>query len=372
MEKSCRPGLCPITINVPAPSFWQTASVRPRTPDRYSDSIGRTFSPSTTLATSEQVSRARRALGPAQARDFFATTALLSPAPLIDRTWRAKNARALVTRAGVGVAIVALSLDHTHWLLTLPLAVIAAALFGAAWAAIPAYLQAKRGSHIVITTIMFNYIAAALLVYLLNNVFKVPGSMAPESRRFGEGARIPRLDEMAGWFGMEMTRSPANISFFIALLACLGVWVLIWRTKLGYEIRAYGHSERAAVYAGIAPVWIVMITMLVSGGLAGLMATNTVMGDLQRLNLDSVLGAGFVGIAVALMGRSHPVGVILAALLFGVLYQGGAELAFEIPSIPSQMILTIQALVILFTGSLENMVRFPMERLFLWLGRGRA
>ena len=274
--------------------------------------------------------------------------------------------------AGVGVAIVALSLDHTHWLLTLPLAVIAAALFGAAWAAIPAYLQAKRGSHIVITTIMFNYIAAALLVYLLNNVFKVPGSMAPESRRFGEGARIPRLDEMAGWFGMEMTRSPANISFFIALLACLGVWVLIWRTKLGYEIRAYGHSERAAVYAGIAPVWIVMITMLVSGGLAGLMATNTVMGDLQRLNLDSVLGAGFVGIAVALMGRSHPVGVILAALLFGVLYQGGAELAFEIPSIPSQMILTIQALVILFTGSLENMVRFPMERLFLWLGRGRA
>ena len=274
--------------------------------------------------------------------------------------------------AGVGVAVVALSLDHTHWLLTLPLAVIAAALFGAAWAAIPAYLQAKRGSHIVITTIMFNYIAAALLVYLLNNVFKVPGSMAPESRRFGEGARIPRLDEMANWFGMEMTRSPANISFFIALLACLGVWILIWRTKLGYEIRAYGHSERAAVYAGIPPVWIVMVTMLISGGLAGLMATNTVMGDLQRLNLDSVLGAGFVGIAVALMGRSHPVGVILAALLFGVLYQGGAELAFEIPSIPSQMILTIQALVILFTGSLENMVRFPMERLFLWLGKGRA
>ena len=274
--------------------------------------------------------------------------------------------------AGVGVAIVCLTLDGTHWLLTLPLAIIGAALFGAAWAAIPAYLQAKRGSHIVITTIMFNYIAAAFLVYLLNQVFKVQGSMAPESRRFGEGANIPRLDEMANWIGIEITRSPANISFFVALIACYLVWLLIWRSRLGYELRAFGHSEKAAVYAGISPVWIVMIAMLISGALAGMMAINTVMGELQRLNLDSVQGAGFVGIAVALMGRSHPIGVILAALLFGVLYQGGAELAFEMPKIPSQMILTIQALVILFTGSLENMVRFPVERLFLRLNRGKA
>ncbi|MEM8788952.1 MAG: ABC transporter permease [Pseudomonadota bacterium] len=275
--------------------------------------------------------------------------------------------------AGVGVAIVCLTLDQTHWFLTLPLAVVGAALFGAGWAAVPAYLQAKRGSHIVITTIMFNYIAAAFLVYMLNNVFKVAGAMAPESRRFEAGSQIPRLDEMAGWIGLELTRTPANISFFLALIACLLVWLLIWRSRLGYEIRAFGHSEKAAVYAGISPFRIIMIAMLISGALAGMMAINTVMGELQRLNLDSVLGAGFVGIAVALMGRSHPVGVILAALLFGILYQGGAELAFEIPSIPSQMILTIQALVILFTGSLENMVRFPVERFFLSLrlARGR-
>ena len=272
--------------------------------------------------------------------------------------------------AGIGVAMVCLTLDQTYWLLTLPLAVLGAAMFGAAWAAIPAYLQAKRGSHIVITTIMFNYIAAAFLVYMLNNVFKVPGAMAPESRRFEAGAHIPRLDQMADWIGLEMTRTPANISFLIALLACFGVWLLIWRSRLGYEIRAFGFSDKAAVYAGISPVKIIMVAMLVSGALAGLMAINTVMGELQRLNLDSVLGAGFVGIAVALMGRSHPVGVILAALLFGVLYQGGAELAFEIPSIPSQMILTIQALVILFTGSLENMVRFPLEKLFLRFNMG--
>ena len=274
--------------------------------------------------------------------------------------------------AGVGVALACLMLDGTHWMLALPAAIVGGMLFGAAWAAIPAWLQAKRGSHIVITTIMFNYIAAALLIYLLNNYLKVPGAMALETRGFEAGAQIPGMHDIAGWFGFSITKTPMNISFFIALLACLLVWLLIWRSRIGYEIRAFGFSEKAAVYAGINPVKIIMFSMLLSGALAGLMAINTVMGSEKRLVLDSVLGAGFVGIAVALMGRSHPIGVILAALLFGVLYQGGAELAFEIPSIPSQMILTIQALVILFTGSLENMVRFPIERLFLHLNRGSS
>ncbi|MEM1268306.1 MAG: ABC transporter permease [Pseudomonadota bacterium] len=271
--------------------------------------------------------------------------------------------------AGVGVAIACLMLDWSHWLITLPVAVAMAAGFGAAWAAIPAWLQAKRGSHIVITTIMFNYIAAALLIYLLNTYLKVPGAMALETRGFEAGAQIPAMHEMAAWIGADIARTPMNLSFFLALLAALGVWILIWRSRLGYEIRAFGHSERAALYVGISPVTIIMAAMLISGALAGLMAINTVMGSEKRLVLDHVLGAGFVGIAVALMGRSHPIGVILAALLFGVLYQGGAELAFEIPSIPSQMILTIQALVILFTGSLENMVRFPIQSLFLRLQR---
>ena len=95
-------------------------------------------------------------------------------------------------------------------------------------------------------------------------------------------------------------------------------------------------------------------------------------GFSQKLVVDPIQGAGFVGIAVALMGRSHPLGVLLAAILFGVLYQGGAELAFEMPSISREMILVIQALVILFTGALENMVRGPIEKLFLSFKRGAA
>jgi simple sugar transport system permease protein len=270
---------------------------------------------------------------------------------------------------GLGVAVVCLTIPWPHWTLALLGATAGAAAFGAAWAAIPAYLQAKRGSHIVITTIMFNFIASALLVYLLVNVFRVPGSMAPETARFAAPTHLPNAYDIAPWLGFSRS-TPLNVSFLVALIACVGVWLLIWKTRLGYEIRAYGHSQTAAVYAGINPVRIIMISMLISGGLSGLMAINAVMGEAERLVIDPVQGAGFVGIAVALMGRSHPVGVFLAALLFGMLYQGGAELEFEMPSVSREMLLVIQALVILFTGALDNMVRMPVERLFLRLRKG--
>jgi simple sugar transport system permease protein len=267
------------------------------------------------------------------------------------------------------VAVVCLSIPWPHWSLALIGAIVGAAAFGAAWAAIPAYLQAKRGSHIVITTIMFNFIASALLVYLLVNVFRVPGSMAPETARFAEATHLPNAYDVAPWLGFSRS-TPLNVSFVVAILACVGVWLLIWKTRLGYEIRAYGHSQSAAVYAGINPVRIIMISMLISGGLSGMMAINGVMGEAERLVIDPVQGAGFVGIAVALMGRSHPIGVFLAALLFGMLYQGGAELEFEMPAVSREMLLVIQALVILFTGALDNMVRTPVERLFLAMRKG--
>ena len=274
---------------------------------------------------------------------------------------------------GLGTALVCLFVDWPHWMLALPVAVIAAGLFGAAWASIPAYLQAKRGSHIVITTIMFNFIAYSLMVYLLVHVLKPAGQMAPETSRFPEGTNLPSAYEMFSWIGISFPKSaPLNISFFIAIIACFLIWFLIWRTRLGYAIRAFGWSESAAVYAGISPFRVIMASMLISGALAGMMGINSVMGEAERLLIDSVQGAGFVGIAVALMGRSHPAGVFLAAILFGVLYQGGAELEFEMPAVSREMIVVIQALVILFTGALENLVRFPMERIFLKLGGART
>ena len=266
---------------------------------------------------------------------------------------------------GLGVALACLYVPWPHWTIGLIAACVMAAAFGAFWAAIPAWLQAKRGSHIVITTIMFNFIASALLIYVLNEVLKPVGSQDPASARFAEHLDLPTLNGMLSAMGIKASKDDSvNVTFLVALLCAVGVWVLMWRTRLGYEIRAFGHSESAARYAGINPVKITVVAMLISGGLAGLMGINTVMGEAERLVLNSTEGAGFIGIAVALMGRSHPAGVVIAAILFGFLYQGGAELALW-TTIPRELIVVIQALVILFTGALDNMVRMPLERYFL-------
>jgi simple sugar transport system permease protein len=269
---------------------------------------------------------------------------------------------------GLGVALVCLSFDSIFpWWVNFPLAILGAAAAGALWALIPAYLQARRGSHVVITTIMFNFIAASLMVYLLVGPLKPPGTMAPHTRGFQEGAHLPKLDWLLELFGFSVRSTPFNISFILALLAAVAVWVLIWRSRLGYEIRTQGFSPRAARYAGIGEARIIIIAMLVSGALAGMMALNPVMGDQHKLEIDFVSGAGFVGIAVALMGRSHPAGIVLAAILFGVLYQGGAEISFEMPNISRDMIVIIQGLVILFAGALEHMFRPYVQAAFAML-----
>ena len=274
---------------------------------------------------------------------------------------------------GIGVALVLLAVDWPHWIIALPFAVAGAGIFGAGWAAIPAYLQAKRGSHIVITTIMFNFIAGALSIYLLNGALKRPGQQAAETRTFFEGSHLPTFHEMLAPFGINFSKSaPANFSFVLALIAAWLVWLLIWRTRLGYQIRAFGWSESATAYAGISSVRVTIIAMLISGGLAGLMAINVVMGEAERLILNFVEGAGFMGIAVALMGRNHPFGIVLAGLLFGMLNQGGFELLWEMPGMSREMVFVIQALIILFTGALINMTRDPLERMFIRMQKGAA
>ena len=258
---------------------------------------------------------------------------------------------------GLGVGLVALSLDaYLPWWLTFPIAILGAAAFGALWAFIPAFLQARRGSHIVITTIMFNFIAAAVMVYMLGGPLQKSATLGPRSRDFAEGAQIPKVGGLLEPLGLDMGSSPLNITFFLALIMAVLVWVLIWRTRFGYELRTLGASPRAAVYAGMPEAKIIIVTMMISGALAGMMALNPVMGDQERLQLDFVEGAGFVGIAVALMGRSHPAGIVPAAILFGALYQGGAELSFDLPKITRDMIILIQGLVILFAGTMGNML----------------
>lgn len=270
--------------------------------------------------------------------------------------------------AGLGVVLPCLWLDASMpWYITIVVVIFGSMLMGALWALIPGYLQAKRGSHVVITTIMFNFIASSLIIYLLVDVLKPAGSMAPETRTFLEGGQLPKLGWLLQTFGLDIGGAPFNLSFIIALLASFVVWLIIWRTSLGYQIRTMGFSPTAARYAGMKEARIIIITMMMSGALAGMMAINPIMGDQHRMQLDFVGGAGFVGIAVALMGRSHPVGIIPAAIVFGMLYQGGAEISFEMPEISRDMIVIIQGLVILFAGAMEHMFRPSIARTYTTL-----
>ena len=232
-----------------------------------------------------------------------------------------------------------------------------AALFGGIWGLIPGWLQARRGSHVVITTIMLNFVASALMTYLLVNVLIKPGQSSPETVVFAPNAWMPSLKPLLAALGLDLGYAPLNLSLVLALLCCLGTWLLIWRSRIGYELRVVGSSEPAAVYGGIAPAGRIVLAMTISGALAGLMASNEILGAQHRLILGFTGGYGFVGIAVALMGRNHPVGILLAAVLFGALYQGGSELSFEMPRISRDMVVVIQGLVILFAGALEHMLR---------------
>ena len=269
---------------------------------------------------------------------------------------------------GLGVGLVCLALDNLlPPLLVVTVAIFAAALFGAVWGVIPGWLQARRGSHIVITTIMFNFIAASVMVWLLAGMLMAPGQMSPETRSFAEGVGLPQIHDVLNAIGFSVAKSPLNFSFVVALLASFGVWLLIWRTRLGYVIRATGHSERAAIYAGHNPAHIIMIAMAISGGLAGLMSLNEILGVQERVILNFTSGYGFTGIAVALMGRNHPVGILFASLLFGALYQGGAELDFEFQTITREMVLMIQGLIILFSGALAYLFAPLVARIYFWL-----
>jgi simple sugar transport system permease protein len=274
--------------------------------------------------------------------------------------------------AGLGVTLVALYLDFLPFWMLAPLLIIGGMAFGAGWAAIPGWLQAKRGSHVVITTIMFNFISYSVMTYLLVNVLIQPGQMAPESRPFADNATLPALHALAAGLGLDMARSPLNVTFLWALVCLVGVWLFIWHSRFGYAIRVVGANPQAAVYAGIRPDRQIILAMALSGALAGGLALNEVAGVHHRLLVGFTSGYGFTGIAVALMGRNHPVGVLLASLLFGALYQGGAELAFEMPEISVEVVVVIQGLVILFTGALEHLFRPALGRFAARLSRRSA
>jgi simple sugar transport system permease protein len=256
----------------------------------------------------------------------------------------------------------------------LPLTILAAAIGGAFWASIPGILRAKIGVHEVIVTIMMNWIAASLTFYLAlvykaqpTEEMKAAGvqQMIPHTEEIAEAARLPRVATVLSSLNISFpSHNPLNMSFFIAIAAAFVVYYILWKTSLGYEIRAVGHNPMASEYAGINIAKNIIIAMLISGALAGLVATNEVMGYSFRWRQELFTNMGFNGIAVALLGKNHPLGVVLAAILFGILSYGGALVnIFTAGKIPRELIIVIQAVIVILVVVADEIVkRFIIKR----------
>jgi simple sugar transport system permease protein len=212
------------------------------------------------------------------------------------------------------------SFMHLPALLLVPLCCVAAIAAGAIWGGIPGVLKAKFGSHEVINTIMLNFIAVALLSYFTQYRYKIPGDAILQSAPVSPQAHLPTLGRYIPGFP---ERIPLNLAFILAVIACVLVYVFLWKTKWGYELRATGANPSAAEYGGISIRKQIILAMAISGGLAGMVGINEVLGYRHRYYDGFSANYGFVGIAVALLGRNHPVGVFLAAILFAILLRGG-------------------------------------------------
>ena len=249
------------------------------------------------------------------------------------------GAEGQLTLGALAAAAVGAVWPAIPWPLAPLLAGLAAVAAGTFWGAIPGWLRARRGSHEVINTIMLNFVAAGLASYVALYVLKNPASQNPETRPIGASYSIHQF----GMFG----GAPVSLALPLALLAAAVVWVLLWRTSLGFEIRAVGQSESAARAAGIDPGRIRLIALSLAGGLAGLVGVGEVLGNAGKFKVGFSPEYGFMGIAVALLGRNQPGGILAAAVLVGALHKGTTELDLETAHVTRELSLMLQALVIL-------------------------
>jgi general nucleoside transport system permease protein len=243
-------------------------------------------------------------------------------------------------------------------LILVPLCCIAAVGAGAIWGGIPGLLKAKFGSHEVINTIMMNFIAVALVSYFTQYHYKIPGDAIMQSAEISSKAHIARLGKFIP--GLP-ERIPLNLAFILAILACVFVYLLLWKTKWGYEIRATGQNPSAAEYGGISIRKQIILAMAISGGLAGMVGINEVLGYRYRYYDGFSANYGFVGIAVALLGRNHPVGVFIAAMLFAVLLRGGIFVDAFTMHVSKDIVDMLQGIVIVFVAA-EAMFRGPLKK----------
>ena len=241
----------------------------------------------------------------------------------------------------LGTVWVATSLKGYPSIVHVPLALLGGAICGGIWGMIPGWLKAKTGAHEVINTIMMNYIAFRLSEYMLTGILRDPNKSTPISAPIEKSAWLPRFFDDPNRF---------HAGFFIALLMAFLVYWLLFKTSWGFELRTVGLNPNAARYAGMNIVRSTVVTMFLSGALAGLAGANEVLGVNHNLAVAFSSGYGFDSIALALLGNSHPFGVVLAALLFGFLRNGAIQMQLT-AGIPIDIISVLQSLILAFIAA---------------------
>lgn len=244
----------------------------------------------------------------------------------------------------------------------IPVVVLASMIGGAAWAAIPAVLKVTRGVHEVITTIMFNSIALFLLNFLVNRPFsgmEEGASLEPQTREIAESALFGRLNSWFRAIGWDVADHVyLDYSLVVAVVMGILVWLILYRQRFGFEVRAVGEALDASQYAGMRVKRVQLIAFLISGGLAGLVGLQEIFAIRGFYTYQIAGGVGFDGIAIALIGRNNPLGIVFAALLFSFLDQAGYGLQLY-TAVPNSVSYVIQGLmIIIIVVSNELMTRY--------------
>ena len=250
--------------------------------------------------------------------------------------------------AAILTALISIWLDGLSGWLLIPICFVVSFTAGGIWGGIPGLLKAKFGGHEVINTIMMNMIAWSLVNYLVVGPFHREGTQILETDFIPEAARIPRAHDILPFIPETI---PLNFGFIVALFMCLVTYLVLWKTKWGYEIRAVGISGTVSTYAGISVKKNMVLAMFIAGGFAGMVAIHEVMGYRYTYHDNFSQGVGFIGIAVALLGRNHPVGVILAAILFGALNRGSLFLDLNFDSLSKDLAMVLQGIIVLFVAT---------------------
>ena len=246
---------------------------------------------------------------------------------------------------GMAAVAIGITIDIPVFL-NVPLAVIGAMVGGGIWGGIAGLLRARTGAHEVITTIMLNSIAGLAVIWMLSTDFFQPtGRQDPVSEDIVVSARLPRL---LGFLDRNDLR--VNFGIIIALIAAYMIYWLLYKSTIGFEFRAVGFNPDAARYAGMRVTWLYVGVMALAGGLAGIAGMTQINGLLYRASPGFAAGIGFDAISLALLGRSHPAGVVAAGFLFGALRAGGLEMQV-VTDVPIDLIGVIQALVVVFIAA---------------------